>query len=149
MVRSTTGAASNADQAPQQRDQLRGQLRAVEQQHEHMMQALNSYQKDAVRQNTRTMQQIQQRVNTRLQQIHLHQELAKSTPDPKRISETGSSDGARHESMAHSTSTDGRVSRTKQQSGEKERELHWKHANENGRGPPYHAGKQGPNVSVS
>jgi hypothetical protein len=49
-----------------------------------MMQGLNGDQRDFVQKRSRTMQQIQSRINTRLQEMG--QELAKDNPDQKRIS---------------------------------------------------------------
>jgi hypothetical protein len=88
MARAASGSSFNADQARQQRDQLREQLQTMEQQHESVMQGLNSQQRSAVEQRTRTMQLTQQRINNRLR--NMDQELAKGSPDGKRVAEQAS-----------------------------------------------------------
>ena len=75
----------NADQVRQQRDQLRDQVRTMEQQNQHLIQGLNSEQRAAVEQRTRNMNQIQKRINSRLQNVD--QELAKPSPNRERIAE--------------------------------------------------------------
>ena len=85
MVRASSGSSFNAGQTRQQRDQLREQLRTMEQQHESVMQGLNTQQRAAVEQQTRTMRQTQQRISNRLQ--NMDQELSKGSPDGKRVAE--------------------------------------------------------------
>jgi len=85
MARMSNGTTFNADQARQQREQLRDQVRTMDQQHQRMMQGLDNRQLTAVEQRTRAMNQIQERINSRLQ--NMDQELAKSSPDRKIIAE--------------------------------------------------------------
>ena len=85
MARISNGTTFNADQARQQRDQLRDQVRTMDQQNQRLMEGLDNQQRTAVEQRTRTMNQLQERINSRLQ--NMDQELAKTSPDRKRIAE--------------------------------------------------------------
>ena len=85
MARMSNGTTFNADQARQQRDQLRDQVRTMDQQNQRLMEGLDNQQRTAVEQRTRTMNQLQERINSRLQ--NMDQELAKTSPDRKRIAE--------------------------------------------------------------
>jgi len=85
MARISNGTTFNADQARQQRDQLRDQVRTMDQQNQRLMEGLDNQQRAAVEQRTRTMNQLQERINSRLQ--NMDQELAKTSPDRKRIAE--------------------------------------------------------------
>ena len=85
MARISNGTAFNADQARQQRDQLRDQVRTMDQQNQRLMQGLDNQQRAAIEQRTRTMNQLQERINHRLQ--NMDQELGKASPDRKRIAE--------------------------------------------------------------
>lgn len=79
------GTTFNADQARQQRDQIRDQVRTMDQQNQRLMQGLDTQQRAAIEQRTRSMNQLQERINSRLQ--NMDQELAKTSPDRKRIAE--------------------------------------------------------------
>lgn len=73
--------AFNVDAARQQRDQLRDRVANMQQEHERLMQGLGTEQQSAVQARVRAMQQIQERMNTRLQRMD--QELAKAQPSGK------------------------------------------------------------------
>jgi DNA repair exonuclease SbcCD ATPase subunit len=85
MARYTGGPTFFASYARFQRDQLREGIRTLQQEHEHLMQALSDKQKGAVQEHVRAVQQIQARINTLLQQMD--QELGKDVPDSDRLAE--------------------------------------------------------------
>ena len=85
MAKASSSPGFNADQARQNRDQLRNELRVMEQEHERLMQGLNGEQKEAIAEHHRNMEQIHQRINTRLQEMD--QELAQATPNGQRAAE--------------------------------------------------------------
>lgn len=84
-ARDMASASGGAGTQAQQRDQLRSQTQAMQQENERVMKSLNSDQSTAVQQRARSMQQIQDRINTRLQSMD--RELAKPSPDSKRVAE--------------------------------------------------------------
>lgn len=84
MSKSADGKGLSVGAMRQQRDQLREQVRTMDQEHQRMMQGLNDDQRDFIQNRSRTMEQIQSRINMRLQEMN--QELAKENPDGKRIS---------------------------------------------------------------
>lgn len=85
MARKSTGTTFNADQARQQRDQLRDQVRTMDQQNRGLMQGLDNQQRAAIEQRTQTMNQLQELINSHLRSMD--RELAKTSPDRKRIAE--------------------------------------------------------------
>jgi chromosome segregation ATPase len=85
MVRTADGKAFSADQARQQRDRLQEHLQTMEQQHQQVMQGLGVEQRSTIQQRAKTMDQIRDRIHTRIQEMN--QELAKTSPDPPRVAE--------------------------------------------------------------
>ncbi len=85
MARKSTGTTFNVDQARQQRDQLRDQVRTMDQQNRGLMQGLDNQQRAAVEQRTRSMDQLQEQIKSQLRSMD--RELAKTSPDRKRIAE--------------------------------------------------------------
>ncbi len=85
MARKSTGTRFNVDQARQQRDQLRDQVRTMDQQNRGLMQGLDNQQRAAVEQRTRSMDQLQEQIKSHLRSMD--RELAKTSPDRKRIAE--------------------------------------------------------------
>jgi hypothetical protein len=85
MAQDSGGKGFNADRARQQRDQLREQFQTMEQEHQRLLQGLTADQGQFVQQRTGTMEQIQERINTRLQEMN--QELEMAAPDGKRVAE--------------------------------------------------------------
>lgn len=67
MVRVSDNDAFNVVQARQHHEQLRAQIRNMEQEHERFMLGLNEYQKNRFQQNLRGIQQHRERVNNHLQ----------------------------------------------------------------------------------
>lgn len=57
----------------------------MDQQHQRLMQGLDNRQRTAIEQRKRTMNQLQERINSRLR--NMDRELAKTSPDRKRIAE--------------------------------------------------------------
>lgn len=86
MAQAAAGSGFNAGQAQQQRDQLRQQIQTMQQEQDRLRQSLSSDQSGFAKQRTQNADRLRERVNTRLQE--LDQELAKPSPDAKRINET-------------------------------------------------------------
>lgn len=80
----TGSAAFNPDAARQQRDQLRSQMRTMQQEHENLMRGLGLEQQSAIQNRARNMQQTQERISLRLQQMD--RELAKQDPNGDAVS---------------------------------------------------------------
>lgn len=85
MAKMGTGAKFNAEQARQQHSQLRNELRAMEQEHERLMNGLSEGQKKAMEERHRNMEQIHSRIENRMQEMN--QNLGQSTPDGKHFTE--------------------------------------------------------------
>jgi hypothetical protein len=79
------GKKFNAENAKKQNSQIREQVRTMEQEHERLMNGLDSSQQQAWQEQIRNMNQSRQQMNTRLQQMA--QDLGSPDPDPKRVSE--------------------------------------------------------------
>jgi len=73
----------NADKARQDRNQLQEQVRAMQQEHQHLMQGLNPGQQQALESHVRNMNRLQERLNTRMGD--LNGELGKTDPDAKQV----------------------------------------------------------------
>lgn len=85
MRKSAHGNGLSQDQARAQHARLQEQVRSMQQEHARMMQGLSGEQQSAVKQRTREMDRIQERLNTRLQSMN--GELQKPSPDGKRLAE--------------------------------------------------------------
>lgn len=85
MAKTAGGGNFSADQTRQHRDQLREQLRTMEQEHGQLMNGLNADQKQALEVRHRQMEQIHERMNARLQKMD--KELGEATPNGKRVAE--------------------------------------------------------------
>ena len=85
MAQASAGKNFNAEQARQQRNQLRNEVQTMEQEHTRLMKGLSGEQRDALQQQIRSMEQNRERIHTRLQQMD--QELAGAGPDGKRVAE--------------------------------------------------------------
>ncbi len=83
MSQTSTGSF-NADQAVRQQNQIRDQVRTMEQEHERLMNGLDPTQQQAWQEQIRNMDQLRQRANSQLQQME--GEL-KGNPDAKRVTE--------------------------------------------------------------
>ena len=81
----TSGNKFSAEEARQQRNQIRNQLQTMQAEHERLMQGLDSGQQQALRERIQNMSQLQQQMNTQLRQIN--SELEPANPDPKKVSE--------------------------------------------------------------
>ena len=85
MAQTSAGKNFNAEQARQQRNQLRNEVRIVEQEHTRLMQGLSGEQREGFQQQIRTMEQNRERIRTRLQEMD--QELAAENPNGKKVAE--------------------------------------------------------------
>jgi len=83
MAQDARGSQFNADQARQQRDQIRERLQTMQQEHQQLMNGLSTEQREAMQNRIENMQQIRERVNNRLQQVDA--ELNQDNPDAKLI----------------------------------------------------------------
>ena len=83
MAKSASGPNFNADQARQQRDQIREQLQTMQQDHERLMNGLSAEQKETLQNRIQNMDQLRERVNTRLQQVDA--ELDQEVPNSKMV----------------------------------------------------------------
>jgi DNA repair exonuclease SbcCD ATPase subunit len=81
----TSGNKFNAEEARQQRNQIQNQLQTMQEEHEQLMQGLDSGQQQALRERIQNMNQLQQQMNTQLRQMN--SELAPANPDPAKVSE--------------------------------------------------------------
>ncbi len=86
MDRQAKSGSFNADRARQQRDQLREQVRTMEEQHQQLMNGMSEDQKTALRTRTEEMNRIHERVNAQLGR--LDEELGKPEPNRKQVAET-------------------------------------------------------------
>lgn len=85
MSHAAAGKQFQTEKLRKDREQMREQMQAMEQEHHRFMEGLTPEQKTAVEARHRNMEQIHQRLNHRLQEID--QELAKSNPDAKHVRE--------------------------------------------------------------
>jgi chromosome segregation ATPase len=76
-------AGFNADKAHQDRDQLQERVRAMQQEHERLMQGLNQRQQQALESHVRNMTRLQEQLNARMQDLNA--ELDKANPDLKPV----------------------------------------------------------------
>lgn len=83
MSRMASGSAFNADEARRQQSQMRDQFRDLEQNRTKLTQQLNSEQRTAIETRTKSMDRLQERINTRLGTID--KELQSATPNRNRI----------------------------------------------------------------
>jgi len=75
----------NADQARQQWNQLQQQIRAMEQEHERLMNGLDANQQQAWQEEIRNMNRLREQLRTAMQQMN--SELGSSNPDPAGVAE--------------------------------------------------------------
>lgn len=85
MAQAAGGKNFNADQARQQRSQLRNEVQTMEQEHARLIQDLSAEQREAFQDQIRSMDQNRERIHTRLQEME--QELAGAGPNGKRVAE--------------------------------------------------------------
>jgi chromosome segregation ATPase len=85
MAKAAGGKNFDAEQARQQRTQLRNEVRTMEQEHARLMQGLGAEQREAAQEQIRTMDQNRERIHTRLQEMD--RELAGEGPNGKRVAE--------------------------------------------------------------
>lgn len=79
------GKQFNAAEANKQQRQIREQLRTMEQEHERLMNGLNTDQQKALQERIRNMNQSRERINLQVQQMD--RELGAPNPDAKRVAE--------------------------------------------------------------
>ena len=79
------GGGFNAGKARQGRDQLQEQVRAMQKEHQRLMQGLNPGQQQALESHVRNMNRLQERLNTHME--NMNGELGKDAPDAKRVAE--------------------------------------------------------------
>lgn len=80
-----SGDKFNLNEASKHRVQIKEQFQAMEQQHEKLMNGLDSTQNQAWQEQIKNMNQFRQQANLRLQQMNT--ELNSANPNPKRITE--------------------------------------------------------------
>ena len=80
-----SGDKFNLNEASKNRVQIQEQFRAMEQQHEKLMNGLDSTQNQAWQEQIKNMNQFRQQANLQLQQMNT--ELNSANPNPKRITE--------------------------------------------------------------
>lgn len=85
MAQASAGKNFNADQARQQRNQLRNEVQTMEQEHARLMQGMSGEQREAFQSQIRSMEQNRERIHTRLQEME--QELAGAGPNGNRVAE--------------------------------------------------------------
>lgn len=85
MAQSAEGKTFNADETRRQRDQLRDQLRNMEQLHQRLMIGLNHEQRSAMQDRIRNMEQVHERIRASLGKLDEH--LAQAAPDGRRVAE--------------------------------------------------------------
>ena len=78
-----SGDKFNLNEASKQRSQIQEQFRAMEQQHEQLMNSFGSAQNQAWQEQIKNMNQFRQQANTQLQQMNT--ELNSANPDSKKI----------------------------------------------------------------
>jgi chromosome segregation ATPase len=83
MARDARGSKFNANQARQQRDQLREQLQTMQREHEQLMSGLSTEQREALQNRIRNMDQLHEKVNIQLQQVDA--QLNQDNPDGKLV----------------------------------------------------------------
>ena len=83
MARDSRGTQFKADQARQQRDQIRERLQTMQQEHEQLMTGLSNEQREALQNRIQNMDRLRERVNTNLQKVDA--ELNQETPDGKLV----------------------------------------------------------------
>jgi hypothetical protein len=81
------GGGFNAGNARRDRDQLQEQVRAMQQEHQRLMQGLNPGQQQALESHVRNMNRLQERLNTHME--NMNGELGKDAPDGKCLAEQG------------------------------------------------------------
>jgi chromosome segregation ATPase len=79
------GSGANSAEFLRQRDQLRDQVRTMEQEHERLLNGLGAGQRTALEERLREMTRERQRLNTQLQSMN--QELQNANPNRARIAE--------------------------------------------------------------
>ncbi len=79
-----SGNKFNAEEARQQHNQIQSRLQTMEQEHERLMQGLDSGQQQALGQRIQNMNQLQQQMKTQLKQMD--SELAPNEPNSERVS---------------------------------------------------------------
>ncbi len=75
----------NADQALQQRNQIRDQIRSMDQEHERLMNGFDATQKQAWQEQIKNTAQLRQQLNAQMQQMDT--EFNSANPDTKRVAE--------------------------------------------------------------
>jgi chromosome segregation ATPase len=83
MARDARGSQFNADQARQQRDQIREHLQTMQQEHEQLMTGLSAQQREAMQNRIQNMDQIRESVNGQFQQVDAA--LNQDNPDAKLV----------------------------------------------------------------
>ena len=81
----TSAKKFNAGEARQQGDRIQNQLQTMQEEHERLMQGLDSGQQQALRERIQNINQLQQQMNTQMRQ--LNSELGPANPDPAKVSE--------------------------------------------------------------
>jgi hypothetical protein len=80
-----SGNKYNAEEATRQRNQIREQFTAMEQEHDRLVNGLDSNQQQAWQEQVRTMNQLRQEVHSQL--LQMNNEMGMTQPDAKRIAE--------------------------------------------------------------
>ncbi len=75
----------NADQAVKQRNQIRDQIRTMDQEHERLMNGFDAAQKQAWQEQIKNTAQLRQQLNSQMQQMDT--EINSTNPDSKRVGE--------------------------------------------------------------
>ncbi len=81
----TSDKKFNADEARRQRDQIRTQLQAMEQEHERLMNGLDPNQQQAIREQIQNMNRLQQATRSEFQRMN--SEMEQANPDAARVKE--------------------------------------------------------------
>ncbi len=81
----TSDKKFNADEARGQRDQIRTQLQAMEQEHERLMNGLDPNQQQAFREQIQNMNRLQQTTRSEFQRMN--SEMEQANPDATRVKE--------------------------------------------------------------
>jgi hypothetical protein len=84
-IAKASGNKYNAEEATRQRNQIREQFTAMEQEHERLVNGLDSNQQQAWQEQVRTMNQLRQEVHSQL--LQMNNEMGMTQPDAKRIAE--------------------------------------------------------------
>lgn len=85
MAKYGQGGGFNAGSARQDRNKLQEQVRAMQQEHQRLMQGLNPGQQQALESHIRNMNRLQERLNAHMD--NMNKELEKDAPDGKRVAE--------------------------------------------------------------